>query len=145
EQIRVASGAKLGYKQKDIQFEGHAIECRINAENPSMDFAPSPGVVETYRSPGGFGVRLDTHLYSGYDIPIYYDSLLGKLISWGGSRRDAICTMRRALQELTIEPVKTTTPFLLNVIQHDDFMSGKYDLHLVQKILDLLENQEDGF
>lgn len=110
-----------------------------------MEFVPSPGTIETYRSPGGFGVRLDTHLYSGYEIPIYYDSLLGKLIAWGSNRREATRIMQRALLELSIGPVKTTKPFLLQVIQHDEFVSGKYDLDLVQKILDLLENQEDGF
>jgi acetyl-CoA carboxylase biotin carboxylase subunit len=140
-QISIAMGKGIGFQQADIQQQGHAIECRINAEDPARNFVPSPGTIETYLSPGGFGVRLDTHLFSGYEIPIYYDSLLGKLIAWGGTRRDAIHTMRRALQELTIEPVKTTTPFLLKVLQHDDFVSGKYDLDLVQKILDLLENQ----
>lgn len=144
-QLSIAMGNGIGFKQADIQQQGHAIECRINAEDPTMEFVPSPGTIETYRSPGGFGVRMDTHLYSGYDIPIYYDSLLGKLIAWGSTRGEAIRIMRRALLELTIEPVKTTKPFLLQVIQHDDFVSGEYNLDLVQQILDLLENQEDGF
>ena len=144
-QLSIAMGNGIGFRQADIQQQGHAIECRINAEDPSMDFVPSPGTIETYRSPGGFGVRMDTHLYSGYEIPIYYDSLLGKLIAWGSNRREAIRIMQRALLELTIEPVKTTKPFLLQVIQHDEFVSGRYDLDLVQKILDILENQEDGF
>ncbi len=144
-QLSIAMGNGIGFQQADIQQQGHAIECRINAEDPSMEFVPSPGTIETYRSPGGFGVRLDTHLYPGYEIPIYYDSLLGKLIAWGSTRGEAIRIMQRALLELTIEPVKTTKPFLLQVIQHDEFVSGKYDLDLVQKILDLLENQEDGF
>ncbi len=144
-QLSIAMGNGIGFRQADIQQQGHAIECRINAEDPTMAFIPSPGTVEMYRSPGGFGVRLDTHLYSGYEIPIYYDSLLGKLIAWGSNRREATRIMQRALLELTIEPVKTTKPFLLQVIQHDEFVSGGYDLDLVQKILDLLENQEDGF
>ena len=144
-QLSIAMGNGIGFKQADIQQQGHAIECRINAEDPSMEFVPSPGTIETYRPPGGFVVRLDTHLYSGYEIPIYYDSLLGKLIAWGSTRGEAIRIMQRALLELIIEPVKTTKPFLLQVIQHDEFVSGKYDLDLVQKILDLLENQEDGF
>ena len=144
-QLSIAMGNGIGFQQADIQQHGHAIECRINAEDPSMEFVPSPGTIETYRSPGGFGVRLDTHLYSGYEIPIYYDSLLGKLIAWGSNRREATRIMQRALLELSIGPVKTTKPFLLQVIQHDEFVSGKYDLDLVQKILDLLENQEDGF
>jgi acetyl-CoA carboxylase biotin carboxylase subunit len=144
-QLSIAMGNGIGFRQADIQQQGHAIECRINAEDPSMDFVPSPGTIETYRSPGGFGVRMDTHLYSGYEIPIYYDSLLGKLIAWGSNRREATRIMQRALLELTIEPVKTTKPFLLQVIQHDEFVSGRYDLDLVQKILDILENQEDGF
>ena len=144
-QLSIAMGNGIGFQQADIQQQGHAIECRINAEDPAMEFVPSPGTIETYRSPGGFGVRLDTHLYSGYEIPIYYDSLLGKLIAWGSNRREATRIMQRALLELSIGPVKTTKPFLLQVIQHDEFVSGKYDLDLVQKILDLLENQEDGF
>ena len=144
-QLSIAMGNGIGFQQADIQQQGHAIECRINAEDPSMEFVPSPGTIETYRSPGGFGVRLDTHLYSGYEIPIYYDSLLGKLIAWGSNRREATRIMQRALLELSIGPIKTTKPFLLQVIQHDEFVSGKYDLDLVQKILDLLENQEDGF
>jgi acetyl-CoA carboxylase biotin carboxylase subunit len=142
-QLSIAMGDGIGFQQTEIQQQGHAIECRINAEDPTMKFVPSPGTIDTYRSPGGFGVRWDTHLYSGYDIPIYYDSLLGKLIAWGSTREEAIRIMHRALQELTIEPVKTTKPFLLQVIQHDEFMRGKYDLDLVQKILDLLENPED--
>jgi acetyl-CoA carboxylase biotin carboxylase subunit len=144
-QLSIAMGNGIGFQQTDIRQQGHAIECRINAEDPSMAFVPSPGTIDTYRSPGGFGVRWDTHLYSGYEIPIYYDSLLGKLIAWGGTRGEAIRIMQRALLELTIEPVKTTKPFLLQVIQHDDFVRGQYDLDLVQQILDLLENQEDGF
>ena len=96
-QLSIAMGNGIGFKQADIQQQGHAIECRINAEDPSMDFVPSPGTIETFRSPGGFGVRLDTHLYSGYEIPIYYDSLLGKLIAWGSTRGEAIRIMQRAL------------------------------------------------
>ena len=134
-QLSIASGSGIGIRQEDVQQKGHAIECRINAEDPELDFLPSPGSIDQYRSPGGFGVRFDTHLYPGYEIPIYYDSLLGKLIAWGDSRPDAICTMERVLQELQIEPVKTTTPFLLEVIRHDDFRSGKYRLDLVESII----------
>lgn len=142
-QLSIASGHGIGMRQEEIHQSGHAIECRINAEDPDLEFLPSPGTIDRYRSPGGFGVRFDTHLYPGYEIPIYYDSLLGKLIAWGGSRTEAICIMERALKELQIEPVKTTTPFLLDVIRHDDFMSGKYRLDLVENILGPMEDQED--
>jgi len=139
-QLSIASGNGIGFRQEDVQQKGHAIECRINAEDPELEFLPSPGTIDRFLSPGGFGVRFDTHLYPGYDIPIYYDSLLGKLIAWGDSRPDAIRTMERVLQELQIEPVKTTTPFLLEVIRHDDFISGKYRLDLVESLIGPMED-----
>ena len=144
-QLSIAMEQGIGFEQDAIHQHGHAIECRINAEDPALGFVPSPGVVDQYRAPGGFGVRFDTLLYSGYEIPIYYDSLLGKLVAWGPSRMDAISTMDRALQELKIAPLKTTTPFLLNVIRHDDFMSGTYDLDLVPSILGSMGDEEEDF
>jgi len=142
-QLSIAMGQGIGFEQDAIHQHGHAIECRINAEDPEMGFVPSPGVVNHYQTPGGFGVRFDTLLYSGYEIPIYYDSLLGKLVAWGLSRLDAIGTMDRALQELRIDPLKTTTSFLLNVIRHDDFMCGTYDLDLVPTILGSMDEEDD--
>jgi acetyl-CoA carboxylase biotin carboxylase subunit len=134
-QIGVAVDKRIDVTQKDIRVRGHAIECRINAEDPEMGFLPSPGTVERFHPPGGFGVRFDTHMYSGYQIPIYYDSLLGKLIAWGATRTDALNTMRRALNELSIEPVKTTKNFLLDVVSHARFIRGDYRLDFVDKII----------
>jgi len=135
-QISIASGQGIGVIQHEISQWGHAIECRINAEDPDMEFVPSPGKVEDYWAPGGFGVRFDTHLYPGYEIPIYYDSLLGKLIAWGRTRERALRTMGRALQELSIEPIKTTRPFLYEVIRHKEFIEGTYGLDFVEKMLE---------
>ena len=142
-QISIASGNGIGLRQERVHQTGHAIECRINAEDPDSEFRPSPGTIDQYSFPAGEGVRFDTHLFQGYEIPIYYDSLLGKLIVWGASRPEAIQTMEKALQELQIEPVKTTTSFLLDVIRHENFLSGKYRLDLVENILCSKNNQED--
>ena len=140
-QLSIASSGEIGIDQDAIPVWGHAIECRINAEDPDFEFVPCPGMVEEYRAPGGFGVRFDTHLYQGYDIPIFYDSLLGKLIVWGPTRKDALKTMERALKELTIEPVQTTAPFLREVLSEASFVSGGYKLDLVER---MLESREDG-
>ena len=134
-QLSIASGQGIGIGQEEVSQRGHAIECRINAEDPDLEFVPSPGTVNEYHVPGGFGTRFDTHLYTGYEIPIYYDSLLGKLIAWGRTRERALGTIRRALEELVIEPIKTTTPFLLEVIRDSDFVRGDYRLDLVEKIM----------
>jgi len=134
-QISIAAGDGLDLKQSEVARWGYAIECRINAEDPEEGFTPSPGTIQEYRPPGGFGVRFDTHLFRGYEVPMYYDSLLGKLITWGRTREDAIRTMDRALQELTIVPLKTTVPFHLQVIRQDDFLKGTYRLDLVEQIL----------
>ena len=116
EQIRIASGEKLGYTSQDVQRRGWAIECRINAEDPQNNFCPSPGKIETYHAPGGFGVRLDTHLYKGYELPIFYDSLIAKLISYDLTRDGTIRVMKRALHEYRIGPIKTTIPFYLQIM-----------------------------
>jgi len=136
EQIRIAAGMKLKYSQKEITMNGHAIECRINAEDSTNSFAPSPGVITGYLVPGGPGVRLDSHLYKGYKVPSYYDSLIGKLIVHEGNRKSAILRMKRALSEYTIEGIKTTIPFHLKVLDTDDFQNGGVYTNFVEtKIL----------
>jgi len=135
EQIRVASGLKLNYTQKDVHFKGHAIECRINAENPKT-FAPSPGKVTEFHAPGGMNTRLDSALYAGYSIPPYYDSLIGKLIVWGNTREGAILRLRRALGEMVIEGVQTTKPLHEALLDNEDFQKGDYNIHWLEKWLE---------
>jgi acetyl-CoA carboxylase biotin carboxylase subunit len=125
EQILVAAGEPLRFTQDDVKLNGHAIECRINAEDPDKNFMPSPGTIDGYVPPGGYGVRVDSHAYTGYRIPPYYDSLIGKLIVWAPSREEAIQRMKRALNEYGITGVKTTIPFHLKVLENPDFASGK--------------------
>lgn len=134
EQIRIAAGEKLRYSQDNIHWKGHAIECRINAEDPDQDFIPSPGRVELYHPPGGPNVRVDSHLYTGYVVPPFYDSLLGKVIAYGDTREEAILTMRRALEEMAVDPLKTTAPFHLKVLTHPAFVGGKYATDFVEKM-----------
>ncbi|MFA5093164.1 MAG: acetyl-CoA carboxylase biotin carboxylase subunit [Candidatus Omnitrophota bacterium] len=138
EQIRVAAGEKLKFKQENIQLKGVAIECRINAEDPDNNFMPSPGKIETLILPGGPNVRVDTHMYAGYEIPPYYDSLIAKLIVYGNSRPEAIKTMRRALSEFYVAPIKTTIPFHLKLMDNPSFKKGDISTHFVQ---DLLANE----
>ena len=135
EQIRIASGEKLALRQKDIQIKGHAIECRINAEDPDRDFAPSPGRLNQFIPAGGPQVRMDTHVFSGYIVPPYYDSLLGKLIAWGRDRTEALAVCRRALDEMVVEGVKTTIPFQKRIISHKNFAGGKYDTGFVERLM----------
>jgi acetyl-CoA carboxylase biotin carboxylase subunit len=127
EQIRVCSGAHLSFRQKDLVAHGHAIECRINAEDPSRDFAPCPGTVENLHLPGGPGIRVDTHLFAGASIPPYYDSMVAKILAHGGTREEAIVRMRRALAEFSLEGVRTTVPLLLEILHDEPFVSGHYD------------------
>ena len=134
EQIRVAAGAQLQYEQDDITFSGHAIECRINAENPAT-FAPSPGRVDNVHVPGGLGVRIDSALYAGYRIPPYYDSLIGKLIVFGKSRTECLMRLRRALGEYVIEGVETTIPLFQRLVAEPDIIDGNYDIHWLEKYL----------
>ena len=134
EQIRVAAGAALAYKQSDIQFSGHAIECRINAENP-MTFAPSPGKVNDVHFPGGLGVRVDSALYSGYRIPPYYDSLIGKLIVFGKTRTECMMRLRRSLSEFVVDGVETTIPLFQKLLGENDIIDGHYDIHWLEKYL----------
>ena len=138
EQIRVAAGEKLKFKQENIQLRGAAIECRINAEDPDNNFMPCPGKIETLILPGGPNVRVDTHMYAGYEIPPYYDSLVAKLIVYGNTRQEAIKTMRRALSEFYVAPIKTTIPFHLKLMDNPLFKKGDISTHFVQ---DLLANE----
>jgi acetyl-CoA carboxylase biotin carboxylase subunit len=134
EQIRIASGEPLGYEQGDVRFEGHALECRVNAEDPQT-FAPSPGRIGNYHTPGGLGVRVDSGLYSGYRIPPHYDSMIAKLIVHGKTRAEAIMRLDRALGEYVIEGVKTTLPLHKRLTQDGDFQNGDYDIHWLEKFV----------
>jgi acetyl-CoA carboxylase biotin carboxylase subunit len=131
EQLRLAAGERLGYSQRDIAIRGHAIECRINAEDPRSGFKPSPGRIGLFWVPGGIGVRVDSHAYSGYEVPPNYDSMIGKLIVHGRSRTAAIHSMRRALDEFVVEGLKTTIPFFREIFAHSNFIAGDYDTSFV--------------
>ena len=132
-QIIVASGHELSVKQSDIEFHGHSIECRINAEDPENGFMPSAGTLERYIVPGGIGVRVDSHSYQGYSIPPYYDSMIGKLIVHGVDREEAIIRMKRALEEYKIEGVETTIKFHEKVLDNEEFKSGNYSTNFIEK------------
>ncbi len=132
-QIRIAAGQVLPYKQEDIKIEGHAIECRINAENPSKNFMPCPGVIKSLHIPGGYGVRIDSAAYQGYKIPPTYDSMIGKLIVHGKDRDEAIRKMRRALGEFIIEGVDTNIDFQFKIINNGNFIKGKFDTSFISK------------
>ncbi|MFN2126516.1 MAG: acetyl/propionyl/methylcrotonyl-CoA carboxylase subunit alpha, partial [Anaerolineales bacterium] len=134
EQILVATGEKLRLKQTALKPLGHSIECRINAEDPSNNFIPSPGEITSFYQPGGPGTRVDTHIYATYKIPPYYDSLIAKLIVHGKDRKEAIDRLARALDEFVIEGIKTTIPFHKYVIRTKEFISGKFDTNFIEKI-----------
>lgn len=134
EQIRVATGAPLSITQKDIEFFGHAIECRINAESPET-FRPSPGKITDYHAPGGLGVRVDSHVYSGYVIPPHYDSLISKLVVHGRNRNECLMRLRRALDEYVIGGVETLIPLHRRLLATPDFINGDYDIHWLEKFL----------
>jgi len=134
EQIRVASGQGLSIKQSEIQFSGHAIECRINAEDPKT-FAPSPGEITHYHMPGGLGVRVDSGVYQGYKIPPFYDSLIGKLIVHGRNRAECMMRLRRALDEIVVDGVKTTLPLFRDLVDNPDIGTGNYDIHWLENYL----------
>ncbi|SHE72077.1 acetyl-CoA carboxylase biotin carboxylase subunit [Clostridium fallax] len=133
EQIKIASGIKLSLKQKDIKIKGHAIECRINAENPERNFAPSPGKIEFLFLPGGNNVRVDTAVYNGYIIPPYYDSMLGKVIVYGKDRKEAIEKMKTALWEITIDGVDTNVDFQLEILNNIKYMEGEFHTGFIEK------------
>jgi len=132
EQIRIAAGEPLSFTQDDIVFEGHSIECRINAENPTT-FTPSPGLVNDFHAPGGLGVRLDSALYAGYSIPPYYDSLIGKLIVHGRDREECIARLKRSLGEMVVGGIDTTIPLFQKLLAEPDILSGDYDIHWLEK------------
>lgn len=132
EQIMIAAGEKLDFTQDEIMLRGHAIECRINAENPEKDFMPNPGEITGYVTPGGFGVRVDSHAYQDYKIPPYYDSMIGKLICWGRTRNEARRRMYRALKEYVITGVETTIPFHQAIIEDPVFMSGNFNTGFIE-------------
>jgi acetyl-CoA carboxylase, biotin carboxylase subunit len=134
EQLRIAAGAPLGYRQSDIALRGHAIECRINAENPE-DFRPSPGRISDYHAPGGLGVRVDSALYQGYEVPPFYDSLVAKLVVHGGSREECVMRLRRALAEYVIGGIETTIPLHQRLVDDPEFGRGAYDIHWLERFL----------
>jgi acetyl-CoA carboxylase biotin carboxylase subunit len=134
EQLRIAAGETLAYRQSDIVLRGHAIECRINAENPE-DFRPSPGRVGEYHAPGGLGVRVDSALYQGYTVPPYYDSLVSKLIVHGASREECVMRLCRALSEYVIGGIETTIPLHQRLAEDPEFRRGDYDIHWLERFL----------
>ena len=136
EQIRIAAGSPLTLTQKDIAFQGHAIECRINAEH-SATFRPSPGKIAYYHPPGGLGVRVDSAVYAGYSIPPNYDSLVGKLIVHGRNRNEALMRLRRALDEFIIDGIDTTIPLFQTLVRNADIQNGLYDIHWLERFLAL--------
>ena len=133
EQIRIAAGERLSFRQQDVVLKGHAIECRINAEDPEKDFAPAPGLVSAFHMPGGPGVRVDSHVYTGYQIPPFYDSMIAKIISYGADRAEAIGRMRRALEECVIEGVPSTLGFHVKMMQHPRFLAGDINTHFLEE------------
>ena len=135
EQIRIASGEKLNFTQADIEFHGHAVECRINAEN-AKTFTPSPGLISHYHAPGGLGVRMDSAAYGGYSIPPHYDSLIGKLIIYGRDRDECLMRMKRALNELVIDGIESTIPLFEELLEADDFNNADYDIHWLEHWLE---------
>jgi acetyl-CoA carboxylase biotin carboxylase subunit len=132
EQIKVASGEKLSLSQEDVTFNGWAIECRINAENPLKNFMPSPGKINMYLPPGGLGVRIDSAAYPGYSIPPYYDSMIAKVITYGTSREEAIAKMKRALSEFIIEGIHTTIPFHIKLLENEKFVEGQFNTKFLE-------------
>jgi len=134
EQIRVAAGAELALKQDDVRFHGHAIECRINAENP-VSFRPSPGRILHYHPPGGLGVRIDSAVYQGYSIPPYYDSLVGKLIVHGKTRQECLMRLKRALDEVVVDGIETTLPLFRALVREADIIDGNYHIHWLEQFL----------
>jgi acetyl-CoA carboxylase biotin carboxylase subunit len=132
EQFKIACGERLSVHQEEIKINGAAIECRINAEDPDKNFLPCPGKIETLLLPGGPGVRVDTHIYQGYEISPHYDSLVAKIIAHGRNRQEAVKVMQRALSELSIGPIKTTIPFHQRLLENTLFLKGDVSTHFVQ-------------
>ena len=140
EQIKIAAGETLKLKQKDVEFRGYSMECRINAENPSKNFMPCPGTITGLNLPGGNGVRIDTAIYEGYTIPPTYDSMIAKIITYGDTRNEAISKMKRALEETVIEGIDTNLDFLFQIIKNPNFLRGKFDTSFIEK--EILEKEE---
>ncbi len=136
EQLRIADGETLSVRQEDVRFLGHAIECRINAEDPKT-FMPSPGLIHLWHAPGGPGIRVESHVYSGYKVPPYYDSMIGKIVAHGNDRPTAIARMRNALTEIVIDGIKTNVPLHQEIFQHSAFQAGGTDIHYLEKRLGL--------
>ena len=134
EQIRIASGEKLSYKQEDVHLSGHAIECRINAENPEKGFRPSPGTITDMYLPGGKGIRIDSAIYSGYTIPPYYDSMVAKLVVWAKNRKEAIRKMQSALGEIIIEGIDTNVDYQYEILYHPDYLKGNIDIGFIENM-----------
>lgn len=134
EQILIASGEEMSFKQEDIKIKGHAIECRINAEDP-VNFMPSPGLISKYHAAGGLGIRIDSHIYSGYKVPPYYDSMIGKLISFADSREKAIIKMANALNEMVIDGIKTNIPLQIQIMKNKDFCQNSMNIHSLERAL----------
>ncbi len=145
EQIRVARGEKIEHLNPNFKMRGHAIECRINAEDPAHEFRPSPGRINTWHVPGGIGIRVDTHAYAGYTIPPFYDSLIAKLIAHGKNRAEAIERMERALDEFIVEGIHTTIPFHKKVMADPDFQSGNFDVRYVENFFKRMASTPDSF
>ena len=136
EQLKIASGEKLAFKQEDVKIKGHAIECRMNAEDPKT-FMPSPGDIKLWHMPGGPGIRIDSHIYSGYRVPPYYDSMIGKIIAFGNNRKSAMTRMENALKEIVVEGIKTNIPLHQEIFQHSAFKNGGTNIHYLEKRLGL--------
>ncbi len=134
EQIKIALGQEISFKQQDIELRGHAIECRINAEDPERNFVPVPGKISFFHMPQGIGVRFDTHIFAGHNIPSHYDSLIGKLICHGNSRQEAIARMKRALEEIVIEGIATTVPFHRRIMEHPRFIAGDISTNFIDEM-----------
>ena len=134
EMIRVAAGTPLSFSQDEVRFTGHAIECRVTAEDP-VTFAPCPGRIDEYHSPGGLGVRVDSALYSGYSVPPHYDSLVSKLIVHGANRNECLMRLRRALEEYVISGITTTLPLFNRLMEEPDFINGNYDIHWLERFV----------
>jgi acetyl-CoA carboxylase biotin carboxylase subunit len=135
EQLRIAAGMPLSFRQEDIELRGHAFECRINAEDPNT-FLPSPGKVTTFHAPGGLGVRVDSHLYDGYTVPPFYDSLIAKIITFGESREVALARMRQALDELVVEGIRTNTALHRDLVIDRSFQAGGVSIHYLESKLE---------
>jgi len=127
EQVRLAAGERLGFTERDVSINGSAIECRVFAEDPDNDFRPCPGQITQFNAPGGPGIRVDTHIYEGYTVPDYYDSMLAKVVAWGRTRREALARAERAMEETVLEGVPNTVPLSLKVLQHEKFQRGEID------------------